>query len=71
MSVDDVMYAAGRIDPSIKWQEAACAKMVKVPRIFLNQALKACVKAAKAEGLTEVTPELVDRVRDKISGAKP
>ncbi|MDD5447335.1 MAG: hypothetical protein PHY36_05580 [Methanocellales archaeon] len=71
VSVEDVMYAAGRIDPDIKWQEAACAKMVKVPRIFLNQALKACVKAAKSEGLTEVTPELVDRVRDKRSGEKP
>lgn len=71
VSVEDVMYAAGRIDPNIKWQEAACAKMVKVPRIFLNQALKTCVKAAKADGMIEITPELVDRLRDKISGKKP
>ena len=33
-SVDTVMYAANRIDPSIEFSKEACAMLVKVPRVF-------------------------------------
>jgi flavin reductase (DIM6/NTAB) family NADH-FMN oxidoreductase RutF len=63
--VEAVQWAADRIDPDVSWQEEACAKLVKVPRVFLNQAIAACVEAAKEEGVTEITAEFVEAVRDK------
>jgi flavin reductase (DIM6/NTAB) family NADH-FMN oxidoreductase RutF len=60
-----VQWAADRFDPDVSWQEEACAKLVKVPRVFLNNAIAACVEAAKEEGVTEITPEFVEAVRDK------
>lgn len=69
-SVNTVQYAAQRHDPDIEWQEEACAKLVRVPRIFLSQAIAGCVEAAKEEGVTEITPEFVERVRDKRSRDK-
>jgi len=66
-TVNTIKFAVERFDPDIKWQEAACAKLVKVPRIFLTRAIKGCVEAARAEGVTEITPEFLDRVRDKRS----
>jgi flavin reductase (DIM6/NTAB) family NADH-FMN oxidoreductase RutF len=71
VSVDAVKYAVQRVDPAVTWQEEACAKLVRVPRPFMTAAIRACVEAAAAEGVTEITPELVDRVRDKRRGEKP
>lgn len=67
VTVNAVQFAADRFDPDVKWQEEACAKLVKVPRVFLTRAIAACVEEAKEEGITEITPEFVDRVRDKRS----
>lgn len=64
-SVNTVMYAAQRIDPEVEWTEEACEKLVKVPRIFLKKALKGCVEIAKNEGIDLITPEFMDRIRDK------
>ena len=65
VTVDAVQYAADRLDPDITWQREACAKLVKVPRVFLTRVLTECAQAAKDEGLNEITPEFLDRVRDK------
>ena len=70
VTVNAVQFAADRFDPDVRWQEEACAKLVKVPRVFLTRAIAACVEAAKQEGITEITPEFVDSVRDKRSGDK-
>jgi flavin reductase (DIM6/NTAB) family NADH-FMN oxidoreductase RutF len=67
VTVNAVQFAADRFDPDVKWQEEACAKLVKVPRVFLTRAIAACVEAAKEEGITEITPEFVEQVRDKRS----
>jgi flavin reductase (DIM6/NTAB) family NADH-FMN oxidoreductase RutF len=67
VTVNAVQFAADRFDPDVKWQEEACAKLVKVPRVFLTRAIAACVEEAREEGITEITPEFVDRVRDKRS----
>ena len=71
VAVNTVQYAADRFDPDVKWQEEACAKLVKVPRVFLKKAIAACVEAAREEGITEITPEFVDLVRDKRSRLGP
>ena len=51
-------------------QEEACAKLVQVPRPFMTAAIRACLEAAQEEGVTEITPEFVDKVRDKRRGDK-
>jgi hypothetical protein len=65
--VDAVRFAAQRVDPDIPWQEAAYARLVKVPRVFLTRVIRAAVDAAKEEGVAEITPEFLDRIRDKRS----
>jgi flavin reductase (DIM6/NTAB) family NADH-FMN oxidoreductase RutF len=70
VTVDAVQFAAQRVEPDIVWQEDACAKLVKVPRVFLTRVVRECVRAAQEEGITEITPEFLDRVRDKRSGER-
>jgi flavin reductase (DIM6/NTAB) family NADH-FMN oxidoreductase RutF len=67
VTVDAVRFAAQRVDPDIPWQEEAYARLVKVPRIFLTRVIRAALDAAKEEGVTEITPEFLDRIRDKRS----
>ncbi len=69
-SITSVRYAADRIDPNIKFTDEACAKLVKVPRIFLNSALKGCVSWAKQNDVDLITAEHMDRINDKRSKEK-
>jgi len=69
-SLASVRYAADRIDDTVKFTDEACAKMVKVPRIFLPTALKGCVAWAKENGVTLVTAEHMDIINDKRSREK-
>lgn len=69
-NINTVMYAAKRFDPSVEWTEEAAAKIVNVPRIFLKRVFEGVVKAAKEEGITVITPEFMDKVRDKRSDEK-
>jgi len=43
---------------------------VKVPNIFLNKVISGVVKAAKEQGITVITPEFMDKIRDKRSAEK-
>ena len=70
VTADAVQFAAQRIDPEIVWQDDAVAKLVRVPRVSLSRVIRECVKVAKEEGMTEITPEFLDRVRDKRSGER-
>jgi hypothetical protein len=67
VEVNAVQYAAQRIEPDIEWQEEACARLAKVPRIFLSRVIRGCVEAAKEEGVTVITPEFLDRIQDRRS----
>ncbi len=69
-SVEAVQYACTRFDPDIKWEKEACAKIIKVPNIFLKRVIGSVVEAAKKEGITTITPEFMDKVRDKRSSDK-
>jgi hypothetical protein len=68
VTVDAVQFAAQRVDSDITWQEDACAKLVKVPRVFVTRVIRECVKAAEGEGVTEIAPESLERIRDNGSG---
>ena len=63
-------YAAKRFDPSITWDDEACAMILNVPRIFLNRVFKGVVEQAKEEGITHITPEFMAKVRNKRNAEK-
>jgi hypothetical protein len=65
VTVDAVRFAAQRIEPDVIWQEEAYARLVRVPRVFLTRVIRECIKAAKEQGVTEITPEFLDRIREK------
>ena len=69
-SVQSVMYAAERIDDKIRFTEEACAKLVKVPRIFLPMVLKGCVAWAKENNVTLITAEHMEIINDKRAKEK-
>jgi flavin reductase (DIM6/NTAB) family NADH-FMN oxidoreductase RutF len=69
-SANTVFYAAKRFDPEIDWTMEACEKIAAVPRVFLKRVISGVVDAAKEEGITVITPEFMDKVRDKRSQEK-
>ena len=69
-TVASVRYAADRIDPEIKFTDEACAKLVKVPRIFLPTALKGCVAWAREHDVKLITAEHMDIINDKRAKEK-
>ncbi len=69
-SIQSVRYAADRIDDKITFTDEACAKLVKVPRIFLNTALKGCVAWARENGVDRIEAEHMDIINDKRSREK-
>jgi flavin reductase (DIM6/NTAB) family NADH-FMN oxidoreductase RutF len=68
--IEAVRYACDRFDPDIRWEQEACAKIVKVPRIFLNRVIAGVVAEAKKEGVAVITGAFMDKVQDKRSGEK-
>ncbi|NTV90842.1 MAG: hypothetical protein HGA22_10885 [Clostridiales bacterium] len=69
-SLDSVRYSADRMDDRIKFSDEACAKLVKVPRIFLNTALKGCIAWARENNVTLITGEHMDKINDKRAKEK-
>lgn len=63
--VKTVIYAAERIDPEVKFTAEACAKLVKIPRIFLKAALTQMVEIAKQEGITLIDEAALEKINDK------
>jgi flavin reductase (DIM6/NTAB) family NADH-FMN oxidoreductase RutF len=63
--VKSVIYAADRIDPEVKFTEEACAKLVKIPRVFLKAALTQMVNIAKEEGMTLIDEAALQIINDK------
>ena len=63
--VKSVMYAAERIDPEVKFTEDACAKLTKIPRVFLKAALTQMVNIAKSEGITLIDESALNIINDK------
>lgn len=70
ISLDTVKYAASRIDPDVKFTDEACAKLVKVPRVFLSTVLKGCVAWAKENNVTLITEKEMEIIQDKRNKEK-
>ena len=71
VTADAVLFQANRIDPTVRWERAACAELAGVPRIFSKTVLSACVEAAKARNVTLITPEFLHEIRDKRAKERP
>ncbi len=65
IDVSTIKYAVNRSDPKLDWTDEACEKLVKVPRIFINRVVRQINEQAIEAGLTEVTGEYMDMLRDK------
>lgn len=63
--VNSVIYAAKRIDPEVTFTEAACAKLTKIPRVFLKAALNQMVQIAKSEGISVIDEDALKIINDK------
>lgn len=63
--VQSVVYAASRIDPDVKFTDGACARLTKIPRVFLKAALTQMVKIAKEENITLIDEKALDIINDK------
>lgn len=63
--VNSVIYAAKRIDPEVTFTEAACAKLTKIPRVFLKAALTQMVQIAKCEGISVIDEDALKIINDK------
>ena len=69
-SLESVRYAADRIDDKIKFSDAACERLLNVPRIFLPTALRGCVDWARENGVELITAEHMDIINDKRAKEK-
>ncbi len=67
-SFEMVKYACTRFDPEISWEDEAINKILKVPNIFLKKVIAGVVAEARKEGLTVITSEYMDKIRNKRSG---
>lgn len=63
--VSSVIYAAKRIDPEVTFTDGACAKLTKIPRIFLKAALTQMVEIAKSEGIAVIDESALNVINDK------
>lgn len=63
--INSVIYAAKRIDPEVTFTEAACAKLTKIPRVFLKAALTQMVQIAKSEGISVIDEDALKIINDK------
>ncbi|MCH5160106.1 MAG: hypothetical protein J1F66_04570 [Clostridiales bacterium] len=63
--VKSVIYAASRIDPDVKFTDEACAKLTKIPRIFLKAALTQMVAIAKQENISLIDEAALEIINDK------
>lgn len=60
-----VKYAANRTDPTIKFTDEACQKLVRVPRVFLKTVLSGCIKYAKENSITLIDEKVMNDINDK------
>lgn len=63
--VNSVAYCAKRIDPDVTFTDEACAKLTKIPRVFLKAALTQMVQIAKEEGITVIDEAALNIINDK------
>ena len=69
-TVSSVRYALDRLGTDIQFTDAALARLVNVPRIFLPTALKGCIKWAEENGVKVIDEKEMIIINDKRSKEK-
>ncbi|ORX43391.1 hypothetical protein BCR36DRAFT_415569 [Piromyces finnis] len=70
VDIESIRYAANRADDTVKFTDEALEMIINVPRIFLNTVLKGCVKWAKENNVTLITPEEMKKINEKRNNHK-
>lgn len=65
VDINTVKYQVQRLPYDIEWEDEACERLVKVPRIFLKRVLDAISKKALEDGIKIITPELLEEYNKK------
>ncbi|MBN2853152.1 MAG: hypothetical protein JXQ23_10500 [Clostridia bacterium] len=65
VNIDTIKYAVERLGYDLVWEEAACEKLVKVPRVFLQRVLTGISERAVEKGYKVITPEVMDEFNQK------
>ncbi len=65
---ESILYEANRLDPDIQFTREACKQLTGIPKPFVKTALKGIVKQARAEGISEVDVEFVERINRERNG---
>jgi len=69
-NIDTVLFAANRMDPSVRFTKEACQMLVKVPRVFLRAALQGCVNWAKENNVSVIDESHMKIINDKRGAEK-
>ena len=69
-TVDSVRYAADRLQTDVVFTDAALAKLVKVPRVFLPTVLKGCVRWAEENQVKIIDEREINIINDKRAKEK-
>ncbi len=64
-----IYYVANKLDPQVRFDEAACGLLIDVPGVFLKVALKGIVKEAKSQGVTMVDTDFMKKCNAKRKAA--
>lgn len=65
IDANTIKYEVQRMPYDLEWEEEAYAKLVKIPRIFLKRVLISISDRAVSEGVTKITPEILDKYNQK------
>lgn len=63
MESQHVFYVANRIDRNVQFTQEACEMLTGIPRPFLQDVLKGIVERALADGIGEIGPEYLDKIK--------
>ncbi|MBN2657484.1 MAG: hypothetical protein JXR86_10510 [Spirochaetales bacterium] len=67
---DVVRAAALKLNEQMQWDEECFIRLKRIPKIFLNTALKGILEDAENRGVSRITLELLDEIRDKRNKEK-
>jgi hypothetical protein len=62
MELQSVQYLARRLDESVRFTDEACARLTRVPRPFLPEAMKKLIAEAQRRGIAEIDGRFLDEV---------
>lgn len=65
VSIDSVKYAIDKLNSKVKFNHKSYEKLSKIPRIFLNKALKQIADYAEKNNINEITPDILDEINKK------